>query len=237
MVIGNGMIAKAFAHYQNIDNILIFASGVSNSKIKDKNEYFRELNILSRAIEENQNKKLIYFSSCAMFDPDEWNSDYVRHKRTMEVWVNTKCSQSIIFRLPNVVGKSDNQNTIVNFLYTNLKEQKIFDLWVNAYRNVMDIDDVVKTCDYIIQKSKLAVEVINIANPVNYPVADMMIWMEQFFGKKMIYFPIIQGSDFEISIPQFVKEAFKNKKIDFHLDDPEVYFKKILSKYYEKVFA
>ena len=39
MVIGNGMIANAFKQYENDDEVIIFASGVSNSKENNDSEF------------------------------------------------------------------------------------------------------------------------------------------------------------------------------------------------------
>jgi len=43
MVIGSGFIAKAFDKFNNIPNITIYASGVSNSNISDTTELGREI--------------------------------------------------------------------------------------------------------------------------------------------------------------------------------------------------
>ena len=40
MVIGNGLLAKEFNFYKNNEQIVIFASGVSNSKEKIQNNFY-----------------------------------------------------------------------------------------------------------------------------------------------------------------------------------------------------
>ncbi|MEO7119531.1 MAG: hypothetical protein ABIY62_00460 [Ginsengibacter sp.] len=42
MVIGNGMIANRFISYKNNDDVIIFASGVSNSKDTIEENFLRE---------------------------------------------------------------------------------------------------------------------------------------------------------------------------------------------------
>ena len=42
MVVGNGMVASKFIHYSERDDVIIFASGVSNSKSAIKTEFDRE---------------------------------------------------------------------------------------------------------------------------------------------------------------------------------------------------
>lgn len=48
MIVGNGLIAKEFLEYSNSKNILIFASGVSNSKEERVDEFLREENLLRK---------------------------------------------------------------------------------------------------------------------------------------------------------------------------------------------
>jgi hypothetical protein len=45
MIIGNGMIANNLSKIDN-DNVLFFASGVSNSLCNDENEFEREIKLL-----------------------------------------------------------------------------------------------------------------------------------------------------------------------------------------------
>ena len=47
MVVGTGLLAKAFLEYENDDNIIVFASGVSNSKEISREEFDREKLLLN----------------------------------------------------------------------------------------------------------------------------------------------------------------------------------------------
>ena len=67
MIVGNGLIAKAFDNFKD-DKVIIFASGVSNSLEQRKQEFDREENILSNVINENPEKKIVYFSTCYFND-------------------------------------------------------------------------------------------------------------------------------------------------------------------------
>ncbi len=57
MVIGNGLIGCIFSSFTKNDEIIIFASGVSNSKESNKNEFDREEKLLKTTISENPEKK------------------------------------------------------------------------------------------------------------------------------------------------------------------------------------
>ena len=61
MVIGKGLIAKRFYSYESDSDILIFASGVSNSKNRDEALFARELELLQNTINTYPDKVLVYF--------------------------------------------------------------------------------------------------------------------------------------------------------------------------------
>ena len=83
MIIGNGMLANAVRFYDK-DEVIFFASGVSNSLEKDPSAFEREIRLLHSCIEENPHKKLIYFSTCSVYDPSKAESPYVKHKLNAE---------------------------------------------------------------------------------------------------------------------------------------------------------
>ena len=111
MVIGNGLIANAFNQYKNNDDVIIFASGVSNSSNNKIEEFEREINLLNEYL--ISDKKLIYFSTCSITDNSK-KSDYINHKIFMENFIKSNHNNYIIFRLPIVVGKCNNKNTFFN---------------------------------------------------------------------------------------------------------------------------
>ncbi|MFN5841955.1 MAG: hypothetical protein ACK45G_01855, partial [Bacteroidota bacterium] len=67
MIVGSGLLANAFSSFRSVDDMVIFASGVSNSTSTDRNQYDREVELLRKYI--NRQAKLIYFSTVSVFDP------------------------------------------------------------------------------------------------------------------------------------------------------------------------
>ena len=67
-IIGSGFIAKSFFNCLKNTNIVIFVSGVSNSKCKNKYEYKREFLKLKKIKKKVSDKKIIYFSTCSILD-------------------------------------------------------------------------------------------------------------------------------------------------------------------------
>jgi nucleoside-diphosphate-sugar epimerase len=228
MVIGAGMIGKRFRAYQNDDRFVIFSSGVSNSKNRIQAAYDREIQLLEKMIKEQKEKIIVYFSTCSLYDPEEERSPYVAHKKHVEDIVQSNCEQFCIFRVSNLVGRSDNPNTVLNFFVYHLRNQINFDLWTNASRNLLDIDDMYKIVDYILQGGLQINEVTNIANPTSYKVTEIVAAIEKKLQIQANYVPIPKGSTFNIDISA-ISEIIKQLEISFTGN----YLVNLLEKYYK----
>lgn len=227
MVIGNGMVARAFESYKTNDQFVIFASGVSNSKNINPEAYERELRLLKKSIDENREKILVYFSTCSIYDPGEENSKYVLHKKQIEQLIQEEQKQFFIFRVSNLVGQSSNRNTILNFYVYHILNGINFDLWTNATRNLIDVDDMYKIADEILKKGTLKNQVINIANTQNYSTQEVIIAIEGLWKTKANYIPIQKGNAFDIDL-LVTRPIMKELGIHFGKD----YLTNLLRKYY-----
>lgn len=187
MIIGSGMIAKRFGNYADDQQVLVFASGVSNSGSKVADDYKREEQLLRNAIQDHPQKMLVYFSTCSIYDPSLQQSVYVKHKLQMEGLIHSSASSYIIFRVSNPVGFTNNRHTVLNYFASHIRGQEHFSLWQYASRNLIDMDDVFNVCDHIIQKGGHRNSIVNIANPVNYPVASIIQALENHFSIKGNY--------------------------------------------------
>ena len=107
MVIGNGLMATTFSHYAHNDDVLIFASGVSNSTTEDPLEFEREIDLVRKAIEDHPHRLFIYFSSCSILDPAVSSRPYARHKLAVEEYIKSEVNDFLILRISNVVGSSE----------------------------------------------------------------------------------------------------------------------------------
>ena len=112
MIIGNGLIARAFDSYIANQQVIVFASGVSNSLCKEPSEFEREWRLLRGVIDAHPNVKLVYFSTCSISDQDRQNTSYVKHKVDVEDFIKQNCSDYLIIRLPAVIGKSNAATTL-----------------------------------------------------------------------------------------------------------------------------
>ena len=125
-IIGTGLIATAFLIEELGKDVILFASGVSNSKETCLIEYEREKDLLKSSL--SSSNRLIYFSTCSVTDPNLKNSLYVSHKLSLEKLVLAG-KNNIVIRLPQVVGISKNPYTLTNFLAYKIYKEEAYDLF------------------------------------------------------------------------------------------------------------
>lgn len=227
MVIGNGMVAKRFESYSQKDDFIIFASGVSNSKNTDLTAYQREAALLEKLIAEYPGKTLVYFSTCSLYDPGEKGSLYYLHKLRTEAFIRREVDRYTIFRVSNIVGRSGNPNTVLNFFYYHLLHKINFDLWNNTSRNLIDMDDMFAIADHILQNGTYPNQVVNIANPVSNNVKEIIEALESVLQLKGNYISIPRGHHFEIDI-SLILPVIETLRIPFGED----YLTNLIKKYY-----
>lgn len=179
MIIGSGLIASSFLDVE-LSNILIFASGVSNSKEENLSEFDREKKLLLKTIYENLDKKIVYFSTCDYYDSKK-SSKYLNHKFEMETLIKENCKSWIIFRVSQIIGYGNKNNLLFNFIL-NIKEDRTINVYSNFDRNLITITDVKKiVLNYIDNYDK---EIINVANPKNIKVKEIVKIIENNLNKK-----------------------------------------------------
>lgn len=228
MVIGNGLIAKQFLpNYKDSREVLIFASGVSNSKCVEMKEYAREYDLVAESLNKYPNFHFVYFSTCSIYDPVEANSEYVFHKKKIEKLISDNSKSFHIFRVSNLVGKSENKNTILNFFYDKIANQIPFVLWSNASRNLIDIDDMYAITNEIIKDKYKLNSNINIANPNSYSAITIVNELEFYLKKTGVKTIEEKGVAFKIDVAD-IKIYIEKYNIQFTSN----YLQKLLQKYY-----
>ena len=193
MIIGNGLIAKTINEL-NHDDLIFFASGVSNSKTLDVNEFIREKDLLVKTIKENNFKKIIYFSTCDMYDSSKQDSLYLKHKLNMEDIVKNNSKHWIIFRISQIIGIG-NKNNLLYKLCSNINDNKKFQLYYNYERNLIDINNLKKIIKHYLSSQD---EIINIANPINIKVGKIIEIIENTTNKKGLYDIDLNDNSFKI---------------------------------------
>jgi nucleoside-diphosphate-sugar epimerase len=177
LIVGNGMLARAFAAFEHDPGITIFASGVSNSGETDSAEFGRERRCLEAVSDRGL---LVYFSTCSLYDRDLFERPYIHHKRTMEALVRSR-RHHLILRLPQIVGRSDNPHTLTNYLRDRMVQGEEFSIWERACRNLMDVDDVAAATWALVEGGAID-ETIDVASPHNVRIPELVGIMETVLG-------------------------------------------------------
>jgi nucleoside-diphosphate-sugar epimerase len=180
MIVGTGLIANAFSK-GNFDhtNFIIFASGVSNSREERIEEYEKELTLLTNTLNDNQDKKLIYFSSCNITSAD--TSVYLQRKELIENYIKRNVLNHLILRLPNVVGHSTNRFQLLNYFYFTLLEQKDLTVKVNYIRHLLDVDDLPKVME-LLTTLQIEASILNVAFDNGIKVKNIIEILEVAVG-------------------------------------------------------
>jgi nucleoside-diphosphate-sugar epimerase len=137
-IIGNGDIASVLP---DREDLVFFASGVSNSQETRESEYEREKNLL---LSQDTSKHLVYFSSLAVFYS---KTRYASHKKEMEELVKTNFSPYTIIRLGNI-DWGDNPHTLINHLRDKIYKREPYEVQ-NVYRYVLDKKEFLHWIDLI----------------------------------------------------------------------------------------
>ena len=225
MIIGNGLIANLFRENDR-ENVVFFASGVSNSLETDKTAFLREENLIRKTIKENPNKIFIYFSTCSIYDSSKNGSSYVNHKLKMEQIVEELANQFLILRVSNAVGKGGNPNLLMNYLVNAFHQEKEITVHTLATRNLIDADDIKNITLKFINENILN-KIINIAYLENFSTSEILEILEKYFNKSAKKSFVKSGQSYLISIPEVESYFTEN-----NLTNKEAYLCRILDRYY-----
>ncbi|TKK68925.1 NAD-dependent epimerase/dehydratase family protein [Ilyomonas limi] len=229
MVVGSGLIGKRFKNYIDDKQYLIYAAGVSNSSTKEEHAFQREVNLLQEVSINNADKKIVYFSTCSIYDNYLGKSLYVKHKLHMEKLVAAHSGGFIIFRVSNPIGFTTNHHTFFNFFIDHIKTNTPFDIWVNAERNLIDIDDMHSVCNHILRNKLFENSIVNVANPHNYSVLFIVKTLEQYLHTKATYTLTDKRSIPEIDVSAIIP-IYKQLSISFTKN----YLWQLLEKYFPR---
>ncbi|KAA2221205.1 NAD-dependent epimerase/dehydratase family protein [Chryseobacterium sediminis] len=221
MIIGSGILANAVKLYDKED-VVFFASGVSNSLEKNPAEFEREISLLKLVISQHPDKKLIYFSTCSIYDSSKTDSPYVIHKLAIEKIIAEQCSSFIIFRVGNAVGRGGNPNTLINFLKNSILSENKLTIHSNARRILIGTDDIAAFVGKYIPN--LNNEIVNLAYPYQYSLPEILSQLENHLAKKADYETVNEGSFYNIEFNSLTEDFFSGFS-------PDEYLKKLYSSY------
>ena len=227
MIIGSGLLARAFTpFFSDSRDSCVYAAGVSNSNCSDQREFARERDRLMIAIEQHRSVDLfLYFGTCSA--NGSVDSPYVQHKIKMEKII-AEHPRYLILRLPQTAGKTENPHTLLNYIFTRIIRSERFQIWRNARRNIIDVEDVVRIAAGLALEEGVRRECINVANFSDYSMSDVVAVMEKVVGKKAIFDSLDKGDTYPIDT-QRIHTVAQRCGVVF---GPE-YLEPVIRKYYE----
>ena len=220
------MLARTFrSALQEGADVVVYASGVSNSQCRDEREFERERMLLESTLQSTRDRGcFVYFSTCSVDDPESADTPYVRHKLQMEHLTRTH-PQHLVLRLPQVVGRTPNPHTLVNYLYARIARGERFSVWRRARRNVIDCDDVGSIAAALLATG-LRRDTVNIANVRSYPILDIVETLERVAGGHAVYDIVERGGAWDIDVSRMIAVVGDVARFD------DGYLERVLRKYY-----
>lgn len=210
-----------------MNNFVLFASGVSDSKNASVQDFERERNLIIETAGKYPKMSLIYFSTCGIYDPDMQNTAYVQHKLAMENLIQQITDSHIIFRVSNIVGFSDNKNTIFNFFINRLLNHEKISVWKHAYRNFIDIENVAEYASIFLEDySQWKNRTLNIAMKENTSVLELVYTLVDVYQVEADIELIDKGNNYSISLDDLCLVLYQKG-----LEIPSVNLKELVIKY------
>lgn len=222
MIIGKGLIATQFLQY-DCDDVVYFASGVSNSSETDKNQFLREENLVKTILSKFPNQLFIYFSTCSIYDSSKYNSPYVLHKLHIEELIKETAENYLILRVSNAVGEGGNPNLLMNYLARQIKSNATITIHNNATRNLVDVEDVRDiTLQYIASNNWN--KIVNVAYTENFFIPEIIQSFEENLNLKTNIISEDKGEHYSIDVHEL--------DYDFTIQDKYEYLANLIKKYY-----
>lgn len=226
MIVGKGLLAQAFEpKFGATSNVVVFASGVSNSLETRVDEFTRE-ELLLRQLLDHDAERFIYFGSCGAIAPESGLSPYMRHKRNMESLV-LSAPHGLVLRLPQVVGRTKNPHTLTNFLRDRIVAGEHFMVWAQAERNLIDIDDIVSVGVRLAEDPLSAASAVSVAASRSMPMPEIVRIFERVLGKTANCSYVPKGTPMVIDT-----SLVENLSIQMGIDLGDGYMERLIRKYY-----
>ena len=105
-----------------------------------------------------------------------------------------------------------NDETLVNYFIKKIKNSEEFEIWKNATRNIVAIDDLFKIASHIIDNHLYNNKLINLEYDRSVSVIDLVTVIEDLLGISAIY--LIKNKGVGLSIDNTeVREVMRELKI------------------------
>ena len=148
MIVGNGLIANSIRTCDRED-VILFASGVSNSVNPSQSDFEREEMMLREHLQKDF-ECLVYFSTVSIEDPSMQSKAYIQHKKRMEELIKGFGKSYVILRLPNMLCVNGNPNTLVPYFNKAIKNGDKVTILDNAHRYLLTREQLCEMVNQIL---------------------------------------------------------------------------------------
>lgn len=226
MIVGNGMMARAFSAFADDRKVVVFASGVSDSTETRASAFQREAELLRRIRASHPDSLLVYFGTCSIYDSDRRETPYVRHKLAMESLLAQGALPWIVLRLPLAIGPGHRGNTLAKFLHDRILRNESFEVWGNSIRYPIDVADAFRLATRLLGDPSMRQRSVNIASR-GFLVMDFVRAFETILGKKASCTLVRKGHHYEVPCPEIATLLR-----ELHIDQGPEYLENVLRKYF-----
>lgn len=138
MIVGNGLIASSVRSV-DVDDVILFCSGVSNSSETNPDLFKRETDLI---LQQDNSKLIVYFSTISIFNSNYKGQKYRAHKINCENIITSHFPKHIILRLPNVVSLEGNRNNLFPYFYNSIINNHKITIYKDAVRYLIAAEDI-----------------------------------------------------------------------------------------------
>lgn len=201
------MIARACAPLASRNDLLIFASGVSDSSEAGPEPYLRETALLNKYLHAAEGRTLIYFSTCSINDPEQRSRPYQQFKLRMEEHIITTAPhRALIIRLPQVMGHPARSAQLGGALLHCLKAHTVFRVHIHACRYLFYAGDIPLAIECL-SAGGGRTEVINAAHDNCCQMPEIIEIFHQLTGGGLQVQTIDKGHCYKIENEDFLKRT------------------------------
>lgn len=172
MIVGSGLVAS---HIKDREGVIFHAAGIADSLCDDDAEFARDAEAVRASMA--LDGLLVYVSTiCAP------GRRYSRYKALMEREVLAR-GNVVVVRLPIIGGRCGNDKTLMNVIANRIRDQQPLEVWMRAWRTVVDVDDAAQALDWYASQGPRS-EPVEVGTPWAYAVPDLVDAMERGMRKK-----------------------------------------------------
>ena len=220
MIVGNGILASSFKRSEyNWDDVIIMASGVSNSNETDKEAYERERQLIKAY--QHTTKTLVYFSTTSIYEEAKQQTMYIQYKKEIEEYISTVFSKSLIIRLPIVLSDNNNPRQLFGYIKDRIKRNEELIVHKNASRFFFDVEEIPRAAHIILENMQSRNESnvsINVGFPRKFTMLELVKVLEA--AHPNLRTKVIDlGEQYETDFSHFL--SLVNDRYSFKSNNPE----------------